>query len=330
MVRRQVCIQRTRNGGLGMPDLESYWLAERLAYLGRSLTEESVWRRKVSRTFPRLKSDSKAKVRCKPLGETPFVRECWTALRNLLGSGDLSWPRKELYRELLVGSASDPLSERRDWTAEEIRSHWKWWPELSFLNHSEFSLTRWLARNALLLLGLNFRAALADISDCARCGTSLEDTAEHACYYYERVRPFWNHVGEWTACIEPKLIVLLDVGYVVDNVLPQFLGEKRVVFLAILAVTRMVIWTTRKKGLYDDANLSHRDLVLYFRRQLRVKIRCDRKRLDHITFDKRWVNAASLVVRKRATLESSFPHLPTHGVYGTGPSVSRQSFLPPL
>ena len=38
MVRRQVCIQGTRNGGLGMPDLESHWLAERLAYLGRSLT----------------------------------------------------------------------------------------------------------------------------------------------------------------------------------------------------------------------------------------------------------------------------------------------------
>ena len=47
----------------------------------------------------------------------------------------------------------------------------------------------------------------------------------------------------------------LDVGYVVDNVLPPFQGEKRVVFLAILAVARMVIWTTRKKGLYDDANL---------------------------------------------------------------------------
>ena len=37
MVLRQVCIQRTHNGGLGMPDLESHWLAERLAYLGRSL-----------------------------------------------------------------------------------------------------------------------------------------------------------------------------------------------------------------------------------------------------------------------------------------------------
>ena len=56
MVRRQVCIQRTRNRGLGMPDLESYWLSERLAYL----TGDAVWRRKVSRTFPRLQSDPKA------------------------------------------------------------------------------------------------------------------------------------------------------------------------------------------------------------------------------------------------------------------------------
>ena len=123
-----------------------------------------------------------------------------------------------------------------------------------------------------------------------------------------------------TAHIEPKQHVLLDVGYVVDNVLPPFQCEKRVVFLAILAVARMVIWITRKKGLYDDANFSHRDLVLYFRHQLRVKIIYDRKRLNRITFNKRWVNAASLVVKKGATLESSFPPLPALGVYGTGPS----------
>ena len=133
MVRRQVCIQRMRNGGLGMPDMESHWLAERLAYLGRSLTGDSVWRRKASRTFPRLKSDPKAKGRRKPLGEALFVREYRRALRNLLVSSDLSRPRKELYRKLVVGSASDPLSERRGCTAEEIRSHWNWAPESSFL-----------------------------------------------------------------------------------------------------------------------------------------------------------------------------------------------------
>ena len=72
--------------------------------------------------------------------------------------------------------------------------------------------------------------------DCARW-----ETAEYAVYCYERVRPFWDHVQEWTACIEPKQLVVLGVGYVVDNVLPPFQGEKRVVFLAILAVARMVI-----------------------------------------------------------------------------------------
>ena len=75
-------------------------------------------------------------------------------------------------------------------------------------------------------------------------------------------------------------------------------GEKRVVFLAILAVARMGIWMTQKKGLYDGANFSHRDLILYFRHQFWVKIRCDRKLMDRITFNRRWVHAASLVVQK--------------------------------
>ena len=39
MVCRQVCCQHLRNGGLGMPDLENHWLAERLAYLGPILVE---------------------------------------------------------------------------------------------------------------------------------------------------------------------------------------------------------------------------------------------------------------------------------------------------
>ena len=118
----------------------------------------------------------------------------------------MTFPRKELYQELVVGSALDPLSEWRGWMAEEIRSHWNCAPGSSFLNNSVFLLT-WL-----------FRAGRADMPDCARCSSGLEETAEHAFYYCERVRPFWDHVEEWTARIEPKQLVLLDVGYVVDNV----------------------------------------------------------------------------------------------------------------
>ena len=173
-----------------MPDLESHWHAERLTNLGISLTGDAVWRQKASRTFPRLQSNPKAKGLHKPMGEAQFVRECRTALRNLLGSSHLSQPRKELYRELVVDSASDPLSERCGWTAEKICSHWNWALGSSFLNNSKFLLTWQLARNVLPLLGLNFRASMADMPDCARCGCGLEETAEHAFYYCERVHTF--------------------------------------------------------------------------------------------------------------------------------------------
>ena len=147
-----------------------------------------------------------------------------------------------------------------------------------------------------------------------RCGSGLEEIALHAFYYCERVRSFWSHVKEWMARISPRELVLLNFGYVVDNVDPPFQGEKRV----ILAVARMVIWQTQNKGLYEGANFSYCDLILFFRHQLKVKIRCDRKGLDRTTFSKRWVHAASLVVCKGATLKSSFPSLPTHGDNGPG------------
>ena len=140
-----------------------------------------------------------------------------------------------------MGSTSDPLSEWRGWMVEEIRSHWNWAPGSSFFNNSKFLLTWRLVRNALPFVGLNYKAGLADMLDCICCSSGLEETAEHAFYYCEQVRLFWDHVGEWTVRIGPKQLVLLDVGYVVDNVLPPFQGEKRVVFLAILAVVRMVM-----------------------------------------------------------------------------------------
>ena len=100
---------------------------------------------------------------------------------------------------------------------------------------------------------------MADMPDCPRCDSGLEETALHAFYYCKLVRPFCSHVGEWTAHISPKQLVLLDVGYVVDNIDPPYKSEKRGAFLTILAVARMVIWVTRNKRLYDSANFSHRD-----------------------------------------------------------------------
>ena len=70
------------------------------------------------------------------------------------------------------------------------------------------------------------------------------------------------------------------------------------------------------KGTLSKLFSSWRDLILFFRHQLRVKIKCDRKRLDRIKFNWGWVHAVSLVVRKGATVESAFPPLPDHSDYG--------------
>ena len=37
---------------------------------------------------------------------------------------------------------------------------------------------------------------------------------------YIYIRLFWGHVGDWTARIDPKQLVLLDVAYVINNVVP--------------------------------------------------------------------------------------------------------------
>ena len=92
-----------------MLDLESHRLAETLAYLDRSLLTDVVWSLKVRVAFPRLRSNPKAEGRRRPRDEAPFVSECRRAIRDLHRSSDLSQSRKELYRGLVVGSASDSL-----------------------------------------------------------------------------------------------------------------------------------------------------------------------------------------------------------------------------
>ena len=117
----------------------------------------------------------------------------------------------------------------------------------------------------------------------------------------------------------PALILnsLRDVGYVVDNVEPPWKSEKRVALLAILAGARMVIWETRKKGLYDGANFSLRDLILFFRHQLRVKIKSERKRLGCITS----TEGGCMQQAWSCESEQRWSHpFPAHGCSGLGPS----------
>ena len=106
MVRRQVCYQGTRNGDLEMPDMESYGLAERLAYLGRYLSRNTEWGQKVRDIFPRLESDREAEGHSKPKSSAPFTCECRKALHKIPRSSDLSRSQKKLYQELVAGGDS--------------------------------------------------------------------------------------------------------------------------------------------------------------------------------------------------------------------------------
>ena len=90
--------------------------------------DQKLWGQKVRAVFLRLKSNTKADGRRRPRDEVPFSCECREVPRKLPGSSNLFRFRKELHRELVVGSASDPMMERLCWSQEEIRSQWNWAP----------------------------------------------------------------------------------------------------------------------------------------------------------------------------------------------------------
>lgn len=81
-----------------------------------------------------------------------------------------------------------------------------------------------------------FIADLADMPDCQQCDIGLEERAVHAFFHYPQVRRFWDHVGEFTACIYPEHLVPINLAYVCDNMSPPWSGVKRIVFLTLLAV----------------------------------------------------------------------------------------------
>ena len=178
------------------------------------------------------------KVVVGPIDEALFVREGRTALRNLSGYSDLSQPRKKLYRKIVVGSASDFLSERHGWTAEEVRSHWNWALGLGFLNNSQFSLTWRLARNTLPLLPFELQSWPGRHARLWLLRQWLRRNGRARLLLPQSSSPVL--VSRWgvddSQPKQPKQLVLLDVDNVVDSVLSPFQGEKRVVFLAILVV----------------------------------------------------------------------------------------------
>ena len=64
-----------------------------------------------------------------------------------------------------------------------------------------------------------------------------------------------------------------------SNVLQRLNSQEYYVFLRLLGIMRVVIWTTRKKELYEDESFTSQTLVSFFKHQIKVKIRSERKTL---------------------------------------------------
>lgn len=89
-----------------------------------------------------------------------------------------------------------------------------------------------------------FIADWADMPDYHRHDSGFDET--HPFFHCPHVRPFWDHIGELTNSIDPKHIVSIDLCYICDNVLHPLPGMKQMVFLMLLTVVGMVVWTTRE------------------------------------------------------------------------------------
>ncbi len=57
---------------------------------------------------------------------------------------------------------------------------------------------------------------------------------------------------------------------------------------------RVVVWTMRKKELYNDESFSSQTLVTIYKHQIKIKIQSKRKKLSSLEFEKRWVTVACL------------------------------------
>ena len=299
-VLRKVCYQRIREGGLGMPDILSHLRAERLSFLIKTMEEEPAWAHKVLSFFPRLSASLTAECRRRPRGQPDFIRECRDALRRISGSltrfSDLSRStRRALYHALVEADVKDPLWERLEVDRAEAPFLFRWAPASGFLTNYEFSVTWSLIRGVIRLNDWLAEREIVNSPACARCNMGWVETAEHAFFHCSKVRSLWRVVNGITARIDAEQLIQLDICYVIFDFDPPLKGEKRMVFRAILAIARMVIWTTRQEQFCWGASLSNEALVRFFKHQLRVRIRVDSRRLSPVAFRRRWNWTASLI-----------------------------------
>ena len=304
LVRREICFLHPSEGGLGVPNVEARRHTLRLTFLDRMCSRDtaagSVWKEDARQSFPSLRSVHFAdgEAHRLPRRECPFYRECRHALRVLsrLQTG-LSDSRplssRALYQCLVRGAASDGLIGELGVTEAEGRLLWPWAPRMRCLNNDEASLTWLVIRNALWVGKKLFAAQQVISPECGRCG-DLEETISHTFFHCPVVRPLCKLLEGYMVRILNGKFFVLEASSVCSNVVPKLNRPEHYVFLCLLGVMRVVIWTTRKKELFEDESFSSQTLVAFFKHQIKVKIRSERKRLSSLEFGERWVTVARL------------------------------------
>ena len=313
MVRREICFLHPSEGGLGVPNVETRRHTLRLTFLGRMCAQHDetgdFWKEDAKRAFPALKSvhsDDGREAHRLPRNECSFYRECRQALRvfsrvqpSLNDTRPLT--RKALYQILVRGAVRDDLLEELGVTKQEGRLLWPWAPGMRSLNNDEASLTWLVIRKALWVSKRLWTAGLVASQGCFRCG-DLEETIAHVFFHCPEVKPMCNYLERLMVRMLHGKFFVLEAASVCSNVVPVLDRQIHYVFLCLLGVMRVVIWTTWKKGFYGGEFFTSRALVAFFRHQIEVKLKCERERLSSIEFGERWVKASQMCLVKGTTL----------------------------
>lgn len=138
--------------------------------------------------------------------------------------------------------------------------------------------------------------------NCVRCGGAVESLG-FIFFDCSVVRPLCKLIEGYMVRVLGGKSFVLEARSVCSNVVPQMKRNEHYVFLCLLGIMRVVIWMTRQKEFYGGEKFSSSQLVLFFKHQLKIKIRAERKRLSSSKFGERWLNVSRLVHLRGANLE---------------------------
>ena len=322
-MQREVCYLYPSEGGLGMPNVETRHHTLCLTFLDQMCSPDtavgSFWKEDAKQSFPLLRSvhstdgETHRLHRC----ECPLYRECWHALKvltrlqtGLSDSQPLS--SRALYRCLVRGTASNGLTGELGVMEVEGRLLWPWAPGMRCLNNEEASLIWLVIRNTLWVSKKWFSAQQAISPECSQCG-DLEESINHTFFHCPVMQPLCKLLEGYMVRILNGRFFVLEASSVCSNVVLRLNRQEHYVVLCLLGIMCVMIWMTRKKELYKDESFSSQTLVSFFKHQIKVKIRSERKTLSSLQFGKRWVTIARLCCVVGASLIFNFNITGTKG-----------------